>query len=406
MKYLLTYEDALELVKTYKDFNFSKTEYVLNGYKVVTFTYFLCDFNHFENPLKEKPEVKGYDMRGTTFVFNIDGSLYKRFFMLSKFFNLDQVPSTQYNVVKNKKIVGAAEKADGSCIAFMNLPDGTVFPKTIGSFCNEQTEAAMKIYKSDEYLQCFVKKYLGVDENLGQSDRVFNYTPIFEYVSFSNRIVLKYSNPELIFLGARNNDTGGFIPSYENFQFKKIKTTKFIENVNLDELIEKSKSEKDKEGWVIGFDDGSFIKLKTTWYFDLHGIRTMNIFREDYVIRNYLEENLDDIVGQLDPEGDKDAFKFIDQVKLAVDNQIKDIDDKIKQFIKIYKNVFNLDWCDFAKFACKLPYFGLAVTVIQKPELYNKKKIEFIINKTKHLKKAQQFVDKWAKLEYENTCIK
>jgi len=409
MNYLVTYEDALEMTKVYKDFNFSKTEFLLNGYKVVTFTYFLCDYNHFTKPLSRKPEVNGLDMRGVTFVFNKDGSLYKRFLMLKKFFNLNQVETTQYSVVKDKKIKSVTIKEDGSLIAFINLPDGTVFAKTIGSFDNEQTNAAMKIYEDDKELRYFVEISLKS-----------GFTPLFEYVAFDNRIVLKYKGRELRFIGFRDNLDGGYssassidkeyekakIPREQLMKWGEIRSegyerldvpyVKSAGNYTLDELIELSKTEEDVEGWVVQFEDGQMIKIKTEWYFNLHGIRTMNIFREDYVIKNYLEEKLDDIISQLDEKEDEDAFKFVDRVKLAVDNYLKRIDKEVKELIEIYENEYNSDWHYFAKFNNKWAFFGLSVSAIQRPEIYNKKKIEFIINKTKHLKKAQFFVDKWA----------
>ena len=385
MKYLITYEDALKLVKAYDNFNFSKSEFMIDGYKVVTFTYFLCEFKHFETPLKEEPQIKGYDMRGITFVFNKDGSLFKRFFMLSKFFNLDQVENTLYNVVKNKTILGVSEKEDGSCIAFMNLPDGSIFPKTIGGFDNEQSIAAKKIWNSDKNLREFIEGALDM-----------GFTPIFEYVSYDNRIVLKYSKPELRFLGARDNTNGDWLGVHRFIDQFPIKMAKTIENVTLDVLIAKSKVEEDKEGWVVEFEDGQLIKIKTEWYWNSHGLRTTNVFREDWVIKNYLEEKLDDIVSQLDKKEDEDAFKFIDRVKLAVDNYIKIIDENVYKLVNVYETEYNSDWHYYAKFNNNEAFFGLSVQAIKQPDNYNKKKLDFIINKTKHLKKAKFFVDKWS----------
>jgi len=384
MKYQLTYEDGLKLIEAYDDFNFSKSEFMLEGYRVVTFTYFLCEFDHFERPLDEKPEVKGYDMRGATFVFNKDGSLYKRFLMLPKFFNLNQVENTQYDVIKDKIISGVTEKEDGSLIAVMQLPNGSLFPKTIGSFDNEQTTGARKILDENEELRIFCIG--GVK---------MGYTPLFEYVSWDNRIVLKYSKPELRFIGVRDNYDGRFENVYDKKWSLPVNATKIVE-YTLDELIEKSKTEEDKEGWVVKFEDGQMIKIKTEWYFRLHGIRTMNIFREDFVIRNYLEENLDDIVSQLDEKEDEDAFKFVERVKLAVDNYIKVIDEGVNRLKKIYEEEYDARWHYYAKFNNKEAFFGLSVIAIQKSESYNQRKIDFIINKTKHLKKAQFFVDKWS----------
>jgi len=391
MEYLVTYEDAMKMVE-YNNFNFSKSEFMLNGYRVVTFTYFLCDYSHFNDPLGDGSDVNAFDMRGVTFVFNKDGSLYKRFFMLRKFFNLGQVENTLYDNVKDKAIRNVAEKEDGSCVAFMNLPDKTVFAKTIGCFDNEQTVAAMKLYNTDHALEMFIRVQL--DDN---------QTPVFEYVSYDNRIVLKYSKPQLRFIGSRNNKTGRWNASYgwKHLTQDELFKTKSVD-FTLDELIAKAEVEEDKEGWVVEFMDGQMVKIKTAWYFNLHGIRTTNVFREDWVIKNYLEEKLDDIVAQLDYIEDEDAFKFIDRVKLAVDNYIKQIDEAVARLVKVYAMEYNSEWHYFAKFNSKEAFFGLAVLAIQKPDVYNKKKIDFIINKTKHLKKAQSFVDKWSGVDDES----
>jgi len=363
MNYLVTYEDAMKMVEAYKNFNFSKSEYMMDGYKLVTFGYFLCDYNHFVRPLRERPRVNALDMRGVTFVFNKDGSLYKRFFMLRKFFNLNQVESTK-------------------------LPNGKVFAKTIGSFDNDQTNAAMKIYNEDEQIQTVVDHHLH-----------FGETPLFEYVSWDNRIVLKYSKPELRFLGCRDNQTGEFFGAYnykDDFPVKKAAT---VSGVTLDELIEKSKTEEDKEGWVVEFEDGQFIKLKTDWYFNLHGIRTMNVFREDWVIKNYLEETLDDVVGQLDEKEDVDALKFVDRVVNAVDNYLVAVEKGVARLKKIYEDEYKSNWHYYAKHNNKEPFFGLSVTAIQYPDKYNDKLTEYVINMNKHLKKAQKFVDKWSTIK-------
>ena len=387
MKYSLTYKDALEMVKVHKNFNFSKIESKIDGYRVVSFKYFLCEYNHFENPLPLKPVAKGFDMRGVTFVFNKDGSLYKKFLMLPKFFNLDQVESTLYHNVKDKKIKSITEKEDGSLVAFMHLPNDKVFAKTIGSFDNEQINAAMKIFTENHMIELLVRVQLEV-----------GCTPLFEYVSWDNRIVLKYSKPELRFIGSRDNKTG-FFHSAAGFYINKVKTVKAVKDITLDELIEKSKFEKDKEGQVVEFEDGQMIKIKTDWYWNLHGLRTVNIFREDFIIKNYLEEKLDDIVSQLDYIEDEDAFKFIDNVKLAVNKGIKYIDETVKLMVERYDTVYEKDWVRYATIESKNKYFALSKVMIYNPEDFNKKKIEYLINNTKRLKEARNFIDKWSEIK-------
>lgn len=388
--YLLTYNDACLIAERYNNNNFRKFSHMINGYKVEAFDYFICGWDDFKNPLKEKPEVEAFDMRGTTFVFDKDGKLWKRFFMLPKFFNINQVEATQYGNLKYKEILNITAKEDGSLVAFMMTPDEKLFAKTIGSFVSEQSQLAYNFLYAWEEKVLYVKKVLGL-----------GFTPLFEYVSGPNRIVLKYSSEDLRFLGLRDNNTGEWIPACNIKNKKKIpfNTPEYLENTTLDSLIEKAKTEENKEGWVVGFKD-LMVKIKTAWYFRLHGLRTENVFREDYVIRNYLEESLDDIMSQLDPKEDVDAFEFVDRVVRSINNYMTQIDAKTLVLKKKFEEEYKSEWHYFAKFNNKEPYFGLSRTLIERPEEYRDKKIEMILKKTYRLKSAKELVERW-----ENTAI-
>jgi len=383
--YLITYQDAIEVSQKYNNNNFWEIQFMKNGYKVSSFNYFICGWNDFANPRPDKPHVNAFDMRGVTFVFNKDGSIWKRFLMLPKFFNINQVESTQYGNIQNKRIKNISIKEDGSLIAFMMLPDGKLFAKTIGSFASEQAESAYRyLYKWEEKVE-FVRMSL----NAG-------YTPLFEYVSGPNRIVLKYSEEDLRFLGVRDNSTGEWIPSSEMLDIPFNMPSTENANSTLDELLEKAKTEENKEGWVLMFDDGQMVKIKTAWYFNLHGLRTMNVFREDYIIENYLKENLDDIMSQLNPDEDKDAFQFVDNVSKAVNNYIKHIDKCTYTLKEKFIKEYNSDWDLFAISCNREPYFMLSKNLIETPEDYRRRRNEMIIKNSYRLKGAKQLVDKWA----------
>ena len=379
MNYQITYEDALRICEAYKNFNFYKTEYMFDNYKVVTFNYFLCEYKWFVKPLEKEPNIHARDMRGVTFVFNEDGTLYKRFLMLEKFFNLNQVEETQYDLVKDKKIKYITVKEDGSLIAFMQLPNGKVFAKTQGGFDNEQSIAAMNIYNNDEKLRNFIDKTL-----------LLNFTPLFEYVAFDNRIVLKYSGRELRLIVVRNN-IGKFIAGFK--YTNSVNTVKSEPIVSIDILIEKTKTEENIEGWVIEFTDGQMIKIKSEWYCNLHGIRTVSIFREDYIISNYLNETLDDAITDLNQDDDADAFEFIEVVKSAIMNWSNHIDKNVDELHVLYNTIYEKNWVKFATEKYKSAFFGLARTKIEKPEFYISRKIEYMLSKTNHLNKAKSIVE-------------
>ena len=79
-----TYEQAVELCSG-EEAPFYESKMVVDGFNVSVFNYRLAQYKDFANPIPEKPELKGYEMRGLTFVFNEDGSLFRRFLLLEKF---------------------------------------------------------------------------------------------------------------------------------------------------------------------------------------------------------------------------------------------------------------------------------------------------------------------------------
>jgi hypothetical protein len=132
----------------------------------------------------------------------------------------------------------------------------------------------------------------------------------------------------------------------------------------------------------------------------LHGFTYReHIFREDYVIKNYLGGTLDDLVAQLDPATDEDAMSFVEVVKLAVDNKLKDIDVRTNELFDKFKGEYAWNWAAFATQEHKSAHFGLVRTLWEKPEDYNRRKVEYILAQTCRLKLARFFVTKWGGAE-------
>jgi len=393
-KYLLTYEDACAISIAHNDFNFYKKEYNVGGYKVVVFNYFLCGYNMFANPIKDRPEVNAFDMRGVTFVFNSDGTLHKKFLMLPKFFNLNEVENTQYYTLKDKKIKTITVKEDGSLIAFMQLPNGKIFAKTLGGFDNDQVHAAMEIYNNDINLQIII------DELLKRY-----CTPLFEYVSFNNKIVLNYKETQLRFIGLRNNINHSYV-SFSNFE-PKIKNivknagiigVESIEGWNLNDIIEICNNNVEIEGFVIEFEDGQLIKAKTQWYFAVHKLHTESINREDYVIETYLNGTLDDILAQFDHDKDSNVFDFVNTVKIATNRYMEEILIGTRQLYSAYQNLYNYSLIDFATSEHKNPYFKFVKCLVEDNNDSTRCMAaikEFILKKAFRLQNARALVEQY-----------
>jgi T4 RnlA family RNA ligase len=246
----------------------------------------------------------------------------------------------------------------------------------------------MQIYNENKKIKSFVIDSLKA-----------GLTPLFEYVAFDNRVVLKYAGKDLRLIGVRNNETG----KYTSAADMSVHITYGIRTVNtvvktIEQLEEMMKTAEGIEGVVVEFEDGQLVKWKTQWYFNLHGIRTENIFREDYIIKNYLEETLDDVTQELDMKTDEDAFKFIEIVKTAVNNWSNYIEENVDNLVSEYETPFYKgQWAKFATDKHKSKFFGLARRKIENCEDYYQYKIKYMLESANHLMQAKNIVEKFKK---------
>jgi len=327
--YLPTYEECVDLCSS-DDSPFYESKDLVDGYNISLFNYRLAKYSDFII----KPFAK--EMRGLCFVFNKDKTVYKRFLLLEKFFNLNQVPESMYSIVKDYKIKYVNNKEDGSIASFIQLPNGKIVGRSKMGFDNDQANGVNKIYMTNINIKNFVDSMISMD-----------YVPIFEYVSSSNRIVLKYSKEELILLRLRDNKTGKHIDIKNHVdKLGSIKIAPFKDDfVDLDSLIELTGTEVDKEGYVVQAVDENgkdfFFKLKTPWYCERHGLLTEDLYKENIILGYILDDKIDDILGQI-PEDEKEArdriYKLVDIVKKAIAEKSHDVDKLYAEFVKMNRS--------------------------------------------------------------------
>jgi len=326
-----TYEQAVELCSG-EEAPFYESKMVVDGFNVSVFNYRLAQYKDFANPIPDKPELKGYEMRGLTFIFNEDGSIFNRYVLLEKFFNLNQVPESLYSVVKNYKIKFVNNKEDGSIASFVKLPNGKIVGKSKMGFDNDQADGINRVYKTNKEVKSLVDWALNN-----------NIVPIFEYVAPNNRIVLRYPSEELILLRLRDNATGKHIDIRDHLdKVGSIRVAPFEDEIkDLDHLIELNATQVDKEGSIVTCEDENgrdfFFKLKTPWYCERHGLLTEDLYREHIIIGYILDDKIDDILGQV-PEDEKEAHerinKIITIVKKAISDKVLEIEKAYEQFVK------------------------------------------------------------------------
>ena len=366
-----TYEQALELCSG-EDVPFYESKMVVDGFNVSVFNYRLAQYKDFANPIPDKPELKGYEMRGLTFVFNEDGSLFNRYVLLEKFFNLNQVPDSLYSVVKNYKIKFVNNKEDGSIASFIKLPNGKVIGKSKMGFDNDQADGINRVYKTNKEIKSLVDWSL--DNNI---------VPVFEYVAPNNRIVLRYPSEELILLRLRDNVTGKHIDIRDHLdKVGSIRVSPFEDEIkDLDQLIELTATQVDKEGSIVTCEDENgrdfFFKLKTPWYCERHGLLTDDLYREHIIIGYILDDKIDDILGQI-PEDEKEAHirinKIIDIVKKSISDKVSEIEKDYRQYVSM-----NISKKDYAiNHRKNNPNFGFVMNMVKADDLKKMSKEEIL----------------------------
>lgn len=377
-----TYEDCRLICDTHDNFIFYESKHKEDGFDISIFNYRLATFQNFENPVPDRPDIKGYEMRGITFVWNTDGTLYKRYLLLDKFFNLEQTPCSMYSVVKDYKIKNIYNKEDGSIASFVRLPNGKVLGRSKTSFQSDQAIEIQKIYEKDGQIKQFVD--FCMDEDI---------IPIFEFVSPQNRIVVPYANTELILLRMRDNKTGEYLNINDySHKLDGISVAASDEGKTLEDLISLKNVTEGKEGWIIQFENGKMIKLKTQWYIDRHRLFTEDLNRENTLIGLIVDETIDDVLAQLEEPTKKAEIEKTIEI---VNKEIARMAHQVDELMSNYKG----DRKDFAIKFNKNPMFPIAMGIIS-----GKDKVDLIKQRikidTKNLMQAREWMKK-AKERFE-----
>jgi ribosomal protein L7/L12 len=185
------------------------------------------------------------NFRGVTFDANT-GEIIS--LPLQKFFNVNQVAETQYDLIKDQKAI-IYEKLDGTMIHFF-LHNGKLEASTCRSSQNIYSKEALALAKQNDLEDVIIDVI-----NSG-------YTPVFEYVAPTNQIVIQYKNSRLVYLISRERNTG-------KYHFHDI----FSDKANRFEFqfseIFNNLDKTDFEGYVCHL-PSMIVKAKTPWYVDRH----------------------------------------------------------------------------------------------------------------------------------------
>lgn len=259
-----------------------KTEFKVSqkdGYQVVNYAF--ADGSTFETPLEA--ECRGL-------IFAPDGTILARRF--HKFFNAGERADILLQDVANKMATMdyvIMEKLDGSMISPIPRVD-------IRSSNEVQFRLGTKMGITDVALQ-------GEAWLVGKKNYVefINYclsvglTPIFEWCSSQQRIVLEYAEDNLILTAMRYNVHGTYFTYEEMERYARTFNIPLVKTLDKSLTIDQVKNLTDSEGIVIRFADGHMVKVKSDWYCKIHKVKD-DVCSEAKVLQLILDEKIDDVL--------------------------------------------------------------------------------------------------------------
>lgn len=125
-------------------------------------------------------------------------------------------------------------------------------------------------------------------------------TPIFEWCSRKNRIVVDYPEDRLVLTAIRHNLTGNYLSFSEMREYGKSFNLDVVlvalgPNFTIDELVGLVSGWKGEEGVVVRWGDGHMAKIKATDYLTLHRSKSA-LSNEKNVIGVVVNDQLDDLI--------------------------------------------------------------------------------------------------------------
>lgn len=222
-------------------------------------------------------------------IFSSDGRLIARRF--EKFFNLGERPDTQFDKIDFADDFVILDKLDGSMVSPIPFYTGSVLEMIRWGTKMGVTDIALDVEK-------FVEdrgQYSEFVETLVQN----GYTPIFEYISPHNRIVVKYSNENLILTAIRRNDSGQYTNYDEMALLAEQNNIPVVKSwggnwQGIQQFLADIKDTTDIEGYVLRFSNGLQLKTKVSWYIAIHKVKD-NLSLEKNVVDIIVSEKADDL---------------------------------------------------------------------------------------------------------------
>lgn len=241
-----------------------------------------------------------------------------------KFFNVNEREETQDHVIDLSQSHAILEKLDGSMIAPFIVDGQMIWGTKMGA--TDVAKPVEEFVKNNRNYHYYAYKMI-----------MRGYTPIFEWCSRKQRIVLDYSEDQLILTAMRDIVSGRYVShdlvviTAEDYNIPVVRV--FEPQTDMRAFIDYVSDLKDLEGFVVRFSDGHMLKLKCHWYIQIHKAKEA-ILQDRNIVELILDEHLDDIKANL-PAEDRDRLtQFESDINKAINITVSDICIQLDSLIR------------------------------------------------------------------------
>lgn len=292
-------DDILPAIEGRKEFVVAERD----GYKIVNYSVMMPDsFPNLGEPFSElRRECRGI-------IFDTEGNLIRR--PLHKFFNINERAETLSSKLQFSEPHFIEDKLDGSMIAPF-IVHGKLIWGTKMAALDFHEDVASWIEYNPIYEK--ISRWLIKEANC---------TPIFEWTSPKNRIVVDYKNTGLTLLAIRSMPTGNYASknSIESFRSQGISVVNHYDSVtDIDKFIEDTKNLIEVEGYVVSWESGYKVKAKCDWYVQIHKAKEKILF-ERHIFKMFYENTLDDVLAFLPQEDVEKINNYISSILIEIDS--------------------------------------------------------------------------------------
>lgn len=237
------------------------------------------------------------ELRGLTFDKETGRIVARKF---QKFFNVNEKPETQVGVLDFSRPHVILEKLDGSMITPYLRRDGVIEWHTKMGATDVAKQVVEFVARNRQY------------EDFAQAMIEIDATPIFEWCSRQQRIVIDYPVDRLVLTAIRDNATGAYSTRETMMSLAEINDIPIVRMIpgtaeNIADMIDHVRQLKNAEGYIIRFDDGHMLKIKAEEYCLIHKTKETLQFEKD-VWALALSDARDDVKALMDSI-DREAFE-------------------------------------------------------------------------------------------------